>query len=323
MVSTFFFNLSFYNLLIIITFFFLLKLINNILLNSKTFIYNIKVLNNILILSNSELLFFTILQVVITLSFKTVSSLWLEYFNFIFFSCLFFLIFNLIVLYLIKPDNYHTVDINLINNLNIWFYLSLTSLYLVNNFIVLLLVLEFISILYYFFFLQQVSVDVRSYIKLKNLLNTYLWLSFFTLIFLFFSFIIITINIGSLNFNEINLLYTNIPNYSWAFLFIGLLIKLGVSGFHILKFQVYKHLSSFFILFFSMYSFYINAIIIAFIFIHFWTIILTFYQIILYIILFFNFLILINSSKLYSFYQFLAFSTINTWLLLFLFLVLN
>lgn len=323
MVSTFFFNLSFYNLLIIITFFFLLKLINNILLNSKIFIYNIKVLNNILILSNSELLFFTILQIVITLSFKTVNSLWLEYFNFIFFSCLFFLIFNLIILYLIKPDNYHTVDINLINNLNIWFYLSLTSLYLVNNFIVLLLVLEFISILYYFFFLQQVSVDVRSYIKLKNLLNTYLWLSFFTLIFLFFSFIIITINIGSLNFNEINLLYTNIPNYSWVFLFIGLLIKLGVSGFHILKFQVYKHLSSFFILFFSMYSFYINAIIIAFIFIHFWTIILTFYQIILYIILFFNFLILINSSKLYSFYQFLAFSTINTWLLLFLFLILN
>lgn len=155
MVSTFFFNLSFYNLLIIITFFFLLKLINNILLNSKTFIYNIKVLNNILILSNSELLFFTILQVVITLSFKTVSSLWLEYFNFIFFSCLFFLIFNLIILYLIKPDNYHTVDINLINNLNIWFYLSLTSLYLVNNFIVLLLVLEFISILYYFFFYNK------------------------------------------------------------------------------------------------------------------------------------------------------------------------
>ena len=323
MVSTFFFNLSFYNLWIIITFFFLLKLINNILLNSKIFIYNIKVLNNILILSNSELLFFTILQIVITLSFKTVNSLWLEYFNFIFFSCLFFLIFNLIILYLIKPNNYHTVDINLINNLNIWFYLSLTSLYLVNNFIVLLLVLEFISILYYFFFLQQVSVEVRSYIKLKNLLNTYLWLSFFTLIFLFFSFIIITINIGSLNFNEINLLYTNIPNYSWVFLFIGLLIKLGVSGFHILKFQVYKHLSSFFILFFSMYSFYINAIIIAFIFIHFWTIILTFYQIILYTILFFNFLILINSSKLYSFYQFLAFSTINTWLLLFLFLVLN
>ena len=323
MVSIFFFNLSFYNLLIIITFFFLLKLINNILLNSKIFIYNIKVLNNILILSNSELLFFTILQIVITLSFKTLNSLWLEYFNFIFFSCLFFLIFNLIILYLIKPNNYHTMDINLINNLNIWFYLSLTSLYLVNNFIVLLLVLEFISILYYFFFLQQVSIDVRSYIKLKNLLNTYLWLSFFTLIFLFFSFIVITINIGSLNFNEINLLYTNIPSYSWAFLFTGLLIKLGISGFHILKFQVYKHLSSFFILFFSMYSFYINAIIIAFIFIHFWTIILTFYQIILYIILFFNFLILINSSKLYSFYQFLAFSTINTWLLLFLFLILN
>lgn len=148
-------------------------------------------------------------------------------------------------------------------------------------------------------------------------------MSFFTLIFFFLSFIVVTLDIGSLNFNEINLLSDKIKIYSWIFLFVGLLIKLGVSGFHILKFQVYKHLSSFFILFFSMYSFYINAIIFAFVFLHFWTIILTFYQSILYIILFFNFLILANSFKLYSFYQFLAFSTINTWLLLFLFLILN
>ena len=47
-------------------------------------------------------------------------------------------------------------------------------LYLVDNFITLLLILEFVSILYYFFFLQQVSTNIRSYIKLKNLLNTYL-----------------------------------------------------------------------------------------------------------------------------------------------------
>lgn len=323
MVSTFFFNLSFYNLLILITFFFLLKLISNIFLNSKVFIYNSKNITNILILTNSELIFFTILQLIIITSFKTINTYWSDYFTVIFFSCFFFLLFNLLILYLINNNVYQAADINLINNLNTWFYLSLNALYLVDNFITLLLILEFVSILYYFFFLQQVSTNVRSYIKLKNLLNTYLWLSFFTLIFLFFSFVIVTLNIGSLNFNEINLLSNHIPNYSWIFLFIGLLIKLGISGFHILKFQVYKHLSSFFILFFSMYSFYINAVIISFIFLHFWSIIITFYQIILYLILFFNFLILLNSIKLYSFYQFLAFSTINTWLLLFLFLIIN
>lgn len=323
MVSTFFFNLSFYNLLILITFFFLLKLISNIFLNSKIFIYNSKSITNILILTNSELIFFTILQLIIITSFKTINIYWSDYFTIIFFSCFFFLLFNLLILYLINNNVYQVADINLINNLNTWFYLSLNALYLVDNFITLLLILEFVSILYYFFFLQQVSTNVRSYIKLKNLLNTYLWLSFFTLIFLFFSFVTVTLNIGSLNFNEINLLSNHIPNYSWIFLFIGLLIKLGISGFHILKFQVYKHLSSFFILFFSMYSFYINAIIVSFIFLHFWSIIITFYQIILYLILFFNFLILLNSIKLYSFYQFLAFSTINTWLLLFLFLIIN
>lgn len=323
MVSTFFFNLSFYNLLILITFFFLLKLISNIFLNSKIFIYNSKNIINILILTNSELIFFTILQLIIIISFKTINSYWSDYFTIIFFSCFFFLLFSLLILYLINNNVYQVTDINLINNLNTWFYLSLNALYLVDNFITLLLILEFVSILYYFFFLQQVSTNIRSYIKLKNLLNTYLWLSFFTLIFLFFSFVVVTLNIGSLNFNEINLLSNHIPNYSWIFLFIGLLIKLGISGFHILKFQVYKHLSSFFVLFFSMYTFYINAIIISFLFLHFWTIIMTFYQIMLYLILFFNFLILLNSIKLYSFYQFLAFSTINTWLLLFLFLIIN
>lgn len=148
-------------------------------------------------------------------------------------------------------------------------------------------------------------------------------MSFFTLVFLFLSFISITICVGSLDFNEVNSLYNNVSYHSWLFLFSALLIKLGVGGFHILKFQVYKHLSSFFILFFSMYSFYINAVILVYIFLYFWTVLFNSYQFLLYVILFFNFLILVNSIKLYSFYQFLAFSTINTWLLLFLFLTLN
>ena len=174
MVSTFFFNLSFYNLLILITFFFLLKLISNIFLNSKIFIYNSKNIINILILTNSELIFFTILQLIIIISFKTINSYWSDYFTIIFFSCFFFLLFSLLILYLINNNVYQVTDINLINNLNTWFYLSLNALYLVDNFITLLLILEFVSILYYFFFLQQVSTNIRSYIKLKNLLNTYL-----------------------------------------------------------------------------------------------------------------------------------------------------
>lgn len=323
MVSIFFFNLSFYNLIILITFYFIIKLVNNLFMNSRKFYYNNKVVNSILILSNSEIKFFTLVQLIIIISLKTVNQLWFDKFTFVYFFCLFFLMFSLLIIFLLNFNNYFSHDINLINNLNIWFYLIINSLYLVDNFISLLLVLEFISILYYFFFLQQISISIRSYIKLKNLLSIYLWLSFFTLVFLFLSFISITICVGSLDFNEVNSLYNNVSYHSWIFLFSALLIKLGVGGFHILKFQVYKHLSSFFILFFSMYSFYINAVILVYIFLYFWTVLFNSYQFLLYVILFFNFLILVNSIKLYSFYQFLAFSTINTWLLLFLFLTLN
>ena len=75
MVSIFFFNLSFYNLIILITFYFIIKLVNNLFMNSRKFYYNNKVVNSILILSNSEIKFFTLVQLIIIISLKTVNQL--------------------------------------------------------------------------------------------------------------------------------------------------------------------------------------------------------------------------------------------------------
>lgn len=318
--STVIFNYTFYNCLITLTFFFTVKLISNFFYNTKKFFYNLKVVPNILILNSPEIKYFMTLQFIIINSFKTLNDVWYSYFNVFFFSFFFFLVSNLLFIITLKNYRYFTNQLNLIYNLSLWFYLSLTSLLLIDNLISFLLLLEFIGVLYYFFFLEQISGDIRSFNKLKNMLNSYLWLSFFTLIFLFLSFLKICSEIGTLNFMEIAYLSDNVSSTSWFLLFIGFFFKLGIAGFHILKFEVYKHLSSFFLIFFSLYTFYLNSILFYFLFVHFWSIFIIYQQQLLGFILICNLLMLTSGLKLYAFYQFLAFSTINTWSLMLLFL---
>ena len=314
------FNYTFYNSLFILTCYFIIKLISNFFYNTKKFFYNNKTISNILILNTIEVQYFMISQIIILNSFKITCFAWQSYFNIFFFLLYFFLLTNTLFITLLKNWNYFSNQSNLLHNLSLWFYLSISSLFLIDNLIIFLLLLEFISVLYYFFFLEQVSANIRSFIKLKNMLNSYLWLSFFTLIFLFLSFVRICSEVGTLNFNEICYLWDNISATSWVLLFLGFFFKLGVGGFHILKFEVYKHLSSFFLIFFSLYTFYLNSTIFLFLFVHFWAIFVVYQQILLFFILFFNLILLNSGLKLYSFYQFLAFSTINTWSIMLLFL---
>lgn len=318
--GTFIFNYTFYNCLLILSVYFVVKLISNFFYNTKKFFYNPKVLPNILILNSSEINYFMVSQFIIVNSFKVVDSNWLGYHNVFFFLFFFFLVSNLIFVNLVKNYKYFNKQLNLIHNLSLWFYLGLTSLLIIDNLITLLLLLEFIGILYYFFFIEQVSPEVRSFVKLKNMLNAYLWLSFFTLIFLFLAFLKICSEIGTLDFVEISYLSNNVSNLSWFLLFVGFFFKLGIAGFHILKFEVYKHISSFYIIFFSLYTFYLNSVIFYFLFVHFWSIFIVIHQYLIGFVLFFNLLLLTNGLKIYAFYQFLALSTINTWSLMILFL---
>lgn len=314
------FNYTFYNCLLILSLYFVIKLISNFFYNTKKFFYNPKTVPNILILNSSEVNYFMTSQFIIVNSFKTLDNFWLGYHNILFFIFYFFLVTNIIFIKLVKNYRYFNNQLNLIHNLALWFYVGLTSLLLIDNLITLLLLLEFIGVLYYFFFLEQASPEIRSFIKLKNMLNSYLWLSFFTLIFLFLAFLKICSEIGTLDFNEIAQLSNNVSGLSWFLLFIGFFFKLGIAGFHILKFEVYKHISSFYIIFFSLYTFYLNSAILFFIFVHFWSLFIIYEQQLLGFILFFNLLLLINGLRTYTFYQFLAFSTINTWSLMILFL---
>ena len=60
-----------------------------------------------------------------------------------------------------------------------------------------------------------------------------------------------------------------------------------------------------------MYTFFLNSIIILFLFIKLYHVFFFYQQIILNIVLFSNFILLLGSFRIYSFSQFLAISTIN------------
>lgn len=318
----FIFNYTFYNILIALTIFYITKLISNVYYNTKKFFSKTKSPITILLLNNTEVHYLTLTQIVLINSFKTLDCGWGKVYNLIFFLLFFFLIFNYFYVLLTKSIHYYNYQINLVHNLGLWFYLSIAALFLIDNFITLLLLLEFISLLYYFFFLEQSNNSQVSFIKLKNLLNVYLWLSWFTLIFFYLTLLKISAEIGTLNFNEIHLLYNYITPSSWCLLFFAFFFKLGISGFHILKFQVYQYISPFFLMLFSMFTFFLNSTIFLFLFLKLYSVFFLYQKILLNFVLFSNFVILLSSFRVTSFSQFLAVSTINVWSLIFLCLCL-
>lgn len=146
------FNYTFYNCLLILSLYFVIKLVSNFFYNTKKFFYNPKTVPNILILNSSEVNYFMTSQFIIVNSFKTLDNFWLGYHNILFFIFYFFLVTNIIFIKLVKNYRYFNNQLNLIHNLALWFYVGLTSLLLIDNLITLLLLLEFIGVLYYFFF---------------------------------------------------------------------------------------------------------------------------------------------------------------------------
>lgn len=316
MVSQFVFGYTFYSVLGVLTTFYVIKLISNFFYNTKKFFYRKKESLTILILSNPEIQYILLTQIFLINSFKTLENFWNKSFNIVFLLGFFFLVLSYVFILLTKKTNYFDHQLTLLYNLSIWFYTVIVFLFLVDNFILLLLLLEFLSLIYYFFFLEQTFNSQRSFIKLKNLLNAYLWLNWFTLIFFFLSLLKISIEVGTLNFSEIMLLESHISKTSWFLLFLAVFFKLGISGFHILKFQVYQYISFFFLIPFSMYTFFLNSVIFLFLFLKLYHIFFFYQEFILHIVLSFNFILLLGSFRVYSFSQFLAVSTINVWTLM-------
>ena len=98
----------------------------------------------------------------------------------------------------------------------------MTMFYFILNLLTLILLLELIATIYFFFFLSNGELIYQHILKLKNLIMNYLWLSFFTLIFFSLSLLFFIKKGGTLDFIELNILNLEFSQQTILLFFISL-----------------------------------------------------------------------------------------------------
>lgn len=235
-----------------------------------------------------------------------------------FFNVELFLILIIILVYVGGKITKDVRELNLILVIMLFFFIGITSFYFVNNLLLLFLALELIGIVYYFFFLYTLSKNTLTVIKYKNLLSSYLWMSFFLLVFLAALIFYVVIAVGSLNFDELIMLCQT-TSVLWHLIILVLLWKTGAPGFHFLKFELYQYMPVYTLIAFSVISLFVNFFVLQFLASIIWYVLISFRFSFLVYVLVVNVLLLIRGLGLTSFYQFLGLSALNTTTLLFMF----
>lgn len=178
------------------------------------------------------------------------------------------------------------------------------------DFICLLLILETITILYFFFFLQYLQSSTYHLIKYKNLISQYLWLSFFTLIFFMLNLIVWVFLFGTLNIVELGYVLTRLPEV--ILILIAFFWKLGVPLFHFFKLEIYQFLTFSSLVAFSTLSFIINSLLFVYT-LYILKIVIILNTPLLALILVTNILLLLQGLDKIQFFYFFALSSINSW----------
>lgn len=230
-----------------------------------------------------------------------------------------FMIFTLICLYIIKKNKTDMMEAEVIMASCVWFLIILLSLFLVDNFLSFLLILELSAVVYLFFILVFIKNKDFTVIKLKNFISTYLWVSFITLIFFFIGLLLVSKYNGTICFQELWCLDRNTPAFVWQFLLVSILWKIGSPGFYFFKLELYQYLPITSLIFFSIVSAFMGFCFLHFFFINCWPIFVNQNLFLIIYIVIYNVLLLIRGLKSLSFFQFLAFSSANTWSVLLLF----
>lgn len=264
------------------------------------------------LLESWEIRVFWVYQLIAFSSLKILSNQWTLLFKVIYFYS--FLSLFLILFFIILSERMTTdkVALNIIYLLLVVFFIVLTSFFFVTNVILAVLAFELIAVLYYFFFVYQLQKNFATFIKLKNLLSNYLWLSFITLLFLVSSVFACIYICGTVNFTQLHYLQYTITPIFWHILLIGLFCKIGVPGFHFFKLELYQYLPMLLLIMFSILSLYISCFLLTFIIVAFGPILKTQVGFLLIYTLIFNIILTVRGFHLTSFYQFFALSAVNT-----------
>lgn len=209
---------------------------------------------------------------------------------------------------------------DLIMQINIVFPVFTTLLYLLylsKNYLNLLIALELITVGYYFLFLEATKKAKINVIRYKNLVNNYLWTSFFTLVLYCIGLIYLLFTVGLADFSEINF-YRNNKDLKVAMIlfFISFSWKLGLSGFHFYKIELYKYFTASNLFIFIIFTFILNTYVMYFLcyWLSSWGFILNIPLLILFLL--FNVIVLLYKAEKITVAYFLAVSSINSWVFL-------
>lgn len=238
--------------------------------------------------------------------------------NLTLFLLIFFFVLITFLFFLKRSNKFRPEDELHLNGL-MWINFMIVIFMLVTDFISFILVLELIAAGYLFFILVFLRQKELTLLKLKNMVSNYLWVSFFTLIIIFFAMLLVVRAGGSLQFSELYVVSKFGSFYAWQLLLVGLLWKIGSPGFYFFKLEIYQYLPTKSLIFFSIASAFVSCFLLHFIFINCWPVFV--YQqtsLIIYLTVY-NTLMLIRGLKNLTFYQFLALSAANTWSVLLLF----
>lgn len=194
-------------------------------------------------------------------------------------------------------------------NIILFFFITL----FINNFIILYLSMELYCIIFYFFFLTNIDVNLHTkLINLKNMIIHYLFNNFLISILFLFSLQLVIQDFGTLNFFELNMFTLKTLNAYYYSLILCLFLKLALPGYHFLKIEIYKYLPISNVIHFSTITLIINLFYVYTLFnCH-----LVYYTLnsfkLFSLLLVFSFIVLIQKLKVNTFQEFIAYSSFTT-----------
>lgn len=196
-------------------------------------------------------------------------------------------------------------------NFNIIFFLFF--LIFINSVVVFFLFIEFYSIIFYFFFLNNLKIFKNTtLLQFKNMLLLYLINNFFVTILFLLGINSVIEQYGTANFVELLYLHHSTSYAAIYLLIVSFVLKLALPGLHYLKLEIYKYLSNDIVIFYSIITLVINYLLMSFFFNHNFIFNALNTTKFINLLIIFVIFIFINKIKLNNFQEFIAYSGFAT-----------
>ena len=131
----------------------------------------------------------------------------------------------------------------LISGFLLCFIGTMYILFFISELVSLLLILEIIAVLYYFFFLNYLDLKSLTLIKYKYFLGLYILMSYLVTLLFCMGLLTLSYFFGTLNYVELGLVGAGQGTWAYYFIFLAFFLKLGLPGLHFFKLELYQFIS--------------------------------------------------------------------------------